>query len=324
MNPIEQLFADQRLEVATSSVDAVIGHVEDADVQSVLEHHVKRLRTDLQPTPSAQPQSRNLAQNFLLRKATRCKVLECAADERSPFTVFNKALARPSRCVEVSDRFQERPTPELQRGPHAGTRAVRPAIVVELRERGQHAFHQFPGRGVVNRFCRRSQGNPKRLQVSAQREVVVLLSGKARQVEDHDELDLPLVSSAVLQQLLQLGPMCSLGAFALFPESFENLEALAATVVLARSKLCREAQILRLSWIRDTDVDDCTDHRRKIRPILWHGQGARVGHVHLSSRRRTLKEDSTRMCAIASARRRTSSISSSESAHPSSPSSSRH
>jgi hypothetical protein len=113
--------------------------------------------------------------------------------------------------------------------------------------------------------------------------VVVLLTRKAGEVEDDDELHLALVRPAVLQQLLQLRTICGLGTFTLFFESFEHFEALAAAVLLARSELSREAQILRLSRIRDADVDDCPDHRRKIRPILGHGQDTRAGHLHLSS-----------------------------------------
>src|SRR4029450_8938507 len=84
LNPIEQLFADQRLEVAPPAVDAVIGHVEDADVQPVLEHHVKRLRADLQSAPRAQAQSRDLGENLFLGEATCPEVFERAADERCP------------------------------------------------------------------------------------------------------------------------------------------------------------------------------------------------------------------------------------------------
>src|SRR5262249_38600569 len=53
--------------------------------------------------------------------------------------------------------------------------------VVELRERGQHTF-QFAGGRVVDWFRRRPQRDAQRVQVSSQREVVVLLACEPRSV----------------------------------------------------------------------------------------------------------------------------------------------
>ena len=68
---------------------------------------------------------------------------------------------------------------------------------------------------------------PERLQMRAQREVVVLLPREARQVEDDDELDPAFVRAAELQQLLQLGAVGGLRALAFLAESREDVEALA-------------------------------------------------------------------------------------------------
>ena len=50
---------------------------------------------------------------------------------------------------------------EFQGGPHAGARAFRPDFVVELREAGQHAFHQ-PCRWTCRRSGCRKGGRPIR------------------------------------------------------------------------------------------------------------------------------------------------------------------
>jgi hypothetical protein len=43
------------------------------------------------------------------------------------------------------------------------------ARVVELRERGEHALHQFPGGRVIDRFRRGPQRAAERLQQGAER-----------------------------------------------------------------------------------------------------------------------------------------------------------
>ena len=74
-----------------------------------------------------------------------------------------------------------------------------------------------------------------------QREVVVLLTRKARQVEDDNELDPALVRATELQQLLEFGAIGGLGALAFFAESREYVEALSLAVLLACLHLCRQA-----------------------------------------------------------------------------------
>jgi len=67
----------------------------------------------------------------------------------------------------------------------------------------------------------------------AQREVVVLLSSEARQVEDDDELNGALVPAAELEQLLQLGAIGRLRALAFLAESREHVKPLALAILLA-------------------------------------------------------------------------------------------
>src|SRR5690606_38059631 len=140
---------------------------------------------------------------------------------------------------------------ELQRRSHAGARAIRSDIVVELREGSEDALHQLPRRRVVDRLCGGPQRDSQGLQVRAQREVVVLLAGEARQVENDDELHLAFVRSAVLQKPLQLRAVRGLRALTLFPEPLEDLEALAVAVLLAGPELRGQAQILGLPGVRD-------------------------------------------------------------------------
>ena len=86
------------------------------------------------------------------------------------------------------------PAFELQRSLHAGPRAVRAHVVVELREGGKHALHQFASGRVVDRLRRRAQRDAKRLQVRAQSEVVVFIAREAHQVEHDHEVHAPLFS----------------------------------------------------------------------------------------------------------------------------------
>src|SRR5204863_8298974 len=100
------------------------------------------------------------------------------------------------------------------------------------------------GRRVVDRLRRGSQRDPERLQMRAQREVVVLVPRESCQVEDDDELDPALVRTAELQELLKLGAVSGLRALALLSESREHIEALALAVFLAGLQLGRQTQVL--------------------------------------------------------------------------------
>ena len=64
------------------------------------------------------------------------------------------------------------------------------------------------------------------------------------EVEDNNEVNLALVRPAVLEEPLQLRTVGRLCAFAFFPEPLENLVPLPAAVLLARTKLRGQAQIL--------------------------------------------------------------------------------
>jgi hypothetical protein len=129
-------------------------------------------------------------------------------------------------------------------------------IVVELREGGEHAFHQLAGRCVVNRLGGGAERDPERLQVSAKGEMVVLLAGESRQVEDDDELDAAFARPAEVQELLKFGAVSRLRALAFLSKSRDNSEALTLAVFLARLELGREAEILGLLFRADADVDD--------------------------------------------------------------------
>jgi hypothetical protein len=140
-------------------------------------------------------------------------------------------------------------------------------IVVELRERGEHALHQFAGGRIVDWLRRGPERNAEGLQVSAKREVVVFLAGESRQIEDDDELYPALVGSTELQELLKLRAIDRLRALAFLAESCNDFEALALAIFLARLELCRETQILGLLFRTDADVDDRTDHWPQLRSV---------------------------------------------------------
>ena len=111
-----------------------------------------------------------------------------------------------------------------------------------------------------------------------EREVVVLLAREPREVEDDDEVNLALVRPAVLQQSLQLTAVGGLCALAFFLEPFEDLVALPAAVLFARTKLRGQAEVLGLLLRADANVDHRADHRRQLRPIRGRGQGVSPRH----------------------------------------------
>jgi hypothetical protein len=145
-----------------------------------------------------------LFEQLFLRESASRVLLERAPNEPRPHGIVYQALAHRPRCVQVADWRQEYPAPELQRGLHARSRSIRANVVVELRERGEDTFHQLAGGGVVDRLRRRAQGDAKRLQVRAQREVVVLVAREARQVEHDHEVDAALVQPTEGEQVLKL------------------------------------------------------------------------------------------------------------------------
>jgi hypothetical protein len=67
----------------------------------------------------------------------------------------------------VSERRRKRPSSEFQRGTHARARSIGTHVVVELRERRQHAFHQLAGRRVVDGLVRPPQPTDFRCALSA-------------------------------------------------------------------------------------------------------------------------------------------------------------
>lgn len=81
-----------------------------------------------------------------------------------------------------------------------------------------------------------------------EREVVVLFAREPCEVEDNYEVNPSLVRPAVREKPLQLRAVGGLCAFAFFPEPLENLVALSAAVLFARTKLRGQAQILSLPW----------------------------------------------------------------------------
>jgi hypothetical protein len=62
------------------------------------------------------------------------------------------------------------------------------------------------------------------------------------------------VRAAVLQKILQLAALGRLGALALLMEALKDLEAVAPAVLLAGTKLRREAEVLGLLLRADANV----------------------------------------------------------------------
>jgi hypothetical protein len=90
------------------------------------------------------------------------------------------------------------------------------------------------------------QRNAERLQQGTQCEMVVLVACEVGQVENDHEMDTTLVQTAEREQLLELAAVCGLGTFAFLVKAFENVIVLSAAVLLARTELCGQAEILGL------------------------------------------------------------------------------
>ena len=119
----------------------------------------------------------------------------------------------------------------------------------------------------------------------------------------HDEeVDLALVRAAVLQQVLQLRPVGSLGTLALFLESFEDFVPFTLAVLLARTELRRQTEILRLFLRAHANVDYRADHWSQLSAIVGWRQGDRYFHDSTQSCAAHCSRNTPMMtCAIASA-----------------------
>jgi hypothetical protein len=156
LNAVKYLLVDQGHEVAALRSNAIFRHINDVDVQLILEQDVERLRTERFPASRPQAKACHFRQCLLLRVSPGREFLERPTHERRALWIFDEALAGPPWRVQVPDRREERPPSQFKCRSHAGFRAIRSHIVIELRERGEDAFHQLACRGVVDRFCRRA------------------------------------------------------------------------------------------------------------------------------------------------------------------------
>ena len=155
LNSIEHLVGNQRIEVSPLSDDAIAGRLHDAHVQLVLQHRAERLGADRQALSSLQPSTGHFVQQFLFCKTSAGEVSKNLLDNRSSLGVGDEALPVRPWNVDVADRGEERPSSHFQGGLHPGTGAIRPHVIVELREGREDALHQLASGRVVDRFGRR-------------------------------------------------------------------------------------------------------------------------------------------------------------------------
>jgi hypothetical protein len=94
-----------------------------------------------------------------------------------------------------------------------------------------------------------------------------------------------LVQPAEREHLLKLAAIRGLGAFAFLVEAFDDLVSLATAVLLASTKLGRQAEILGLLLRADANVDHRAYHGWQRRSIRRVGQAAFAGHSFYSEAR---------------------------------------
>jgi hypothetical protein len=80
------------------------------------------------------------------------------------------------------------------------------------------------------------------------------------------------VAATVRKHSLELAPIGSLRAFAFFFEALEDLETFAAAVLFADSKLSGQAEVFRLLFGTDADVDNRANHGSQLSAVILHGQ----------------------------------------------------
>src|SRR5687767_11463945 len=102
--------------------------------------------------------------------------------------------------------------------------------------------------------------------------MVVLVPRKAGQIEHNKEVHLAFVAAAVLEQSLELAPVRGFRAFAFFLEALEDLETFSAAVLFADSELCRQAEIFRLLFGTDADVNNRANHGSELSAVVRDGQ----------------------------------------------------
>ena len=102
--------------------------------------------------------------------------------------------------------------------------------------------------------------------------MVVRVPRKAGQIEHNKEVHLTFVAAAVLEQSLELAPVCGLRALAFFFEALEDLETFAAAVLFADAELSGQAEVFRLLFGTDADVNNRANHGSQISAVSRHGQ----------------------------------------------------
>jgi len=127
-------------------------------------------------------------QQLLFRESSGSELSKDLLNNRSSFGVGDEALAIRPWNVDVADGGEECPSSQFEGGLHPCTRAIRPHVIVELREGREYALHQLARGCVVDRLGRRPQRDAQRFQMRPQREVVVLLASEPRQIEDDNHV----------------------------------------------------------------------------------------------------------------------------------------
>ena len=114
--------------------------------------------------------------------------------------------------------------------------------------------------------------------------MIVLVPREAGQIEDDQEVQLAFVAAAVCEHSLKFAPVGSLRAFAFFFEALEDFETFAPAVLFADSELCREAEVFRLLFGTDADVDNRADHGSQLSAVGWYGQVDHASELGSASR----------------------------------------
>ncbi|HVM95508.1 MAG TPA: hypothetical protein VMT89_03915, partial [Candidatus Acidoferrales bacterium] len=183
---------------------------------------------------AARPQAFSVddGHNFTLRVLCRSDQFKRSPDVRCAFRVWNDSRPTPTR-TDVSQRRSDRPAASFESCNHSRFRPLGLDVILELREASENILHELPGRRIVDRLCRRPQGDAHLFEQGAKRGVDIVIARESTQGMDDNELNSAAVFGAIGNQLPKFGPLGGLCRFALFYEEPRYIEAVTRAVIEA-------------------------------------------------------------------------------------------
>ncbi|OFW05687.1 MAG: hypothetical protein A3H96_11545 [Acidobacteria bacterium RIFCSPLOWO2_02_FULL_67_36] len=253
LDPRPELFADQRGEIRRD-LEAERQAADPAGVDGMPQQLVEPLQVHAVAAPGAEAHRRQVLEQLAADHASGVP-LERLTYDRTRRRVRHEARAGARVALEIADRRRPDPAAALDGRLHSGEDALGADVVVELRHRGEDAFHQPAGRRFVDRFGDRAQGDAEASQEADDRVMVGAVAREPGQRVDDDRVQVTGVLPAMLEQAEEFGAVRGLRAFAGVHEHLVDDVVVARAVLATGLLLCRETQVGGLLDGRDAAVD---------------------------------------------------------------------